>query len=231
VSPNEFVRQADLLMPEETAHKDVRLVGIGSLGGAILLALCKMGCGIHNRITILDFDRCEAHNLPTQWIRRSHVALRRPKVEAVAEVAELVCEREVVTSQERFTGAEEGRIGPVLILAVDSIEERTSIWSNIKNRGDVELLIDARMGGEIVEVHSVLLGRDDRAFYEATLHDPADVFPDPCTGRSIVYTAFGAAAFVASIYRSWVRGAPFPRSLAFDFGRFFVETSARPEPS
>ena len=224
----EFLRQQDLLIPGQLRDENIDIVGAGSLGGAILLALCKMGCGIENRVTVTDFDTCKIHNLPTQWFRSSHAKTNWPKVHALAEAVELLCERRIETQLGRFSGAEERPLGPVLILAVDSIEERTRIWKNVKVRSDVRFLLDARMGAEVVEIRAVVLGRDAHDVYEESLHDPAQSFAEPCTRRAIVYTSLGAAGFVASLFRSYARGLPFPRYVAFDFRNFFLETSPLP---
>ena len=219
----EFLRQQDLLTPEDLRGADVDIVGGGSLGGAILLCLCKMGCGLANRVTITDHDLCEPHNLPTQWFRTSHTILGRSKVEALADTVGFLCERQITTRRDRFSGAERRRVGPVVILAVDSIEERSRIWKGLARRDDVQLLIDARMGAEVLEIRAFVFGQDDPESYSGTLHSPEESFREPCTRRAIMYTPFGAAAFVGSLFRSWAASSPFPRYLAFDFGNFMME--------
>ena len=59
-------------------------------------------------------------------------------------------------------GAEERRLGPIVVLAVDSLAERAAIWANLKQRDDVRLLIDARAGAEVVEIRALDLERDSR---------------------------------------------------------------------
>ena len=216
----EFRRQQDLLTPADLEGLDVDIVGAGALGGACLLSLMKMGFGIQNRLTITDFDRCEMHNLATQWFRAAHVLAGEAKVDAVAELADWIADREIVPVRERFTGAESRRLGPVVILAVDSLEERRRIWANLRERDDVRLLIDPRMGGEVVEIHLVE-PQCDVSMYEASLEgEPAEV---ACTARSILYAVLGAAAFVGSLLRGYARGEPVRRHLSFDFRNFFIE--------
>ena len=180
-----FSRQADILSPDDLEGFDIDIVGAGSLGGAILLCLGKMGFGIHNRLTVTDFDRCEAHNLATQWFRPSHVLLRRPKVDALSEMMAWICDREVTTVEARFTGQETRPVGPVVIVAVDSLEERRRIWQRLKQRNDVRLLLDARMGAEVLEVYCVdLPPQENTAAYEASLEVDGEPFREPCTRRA-----------------------------------------------
>lgn len=218
------MRQQDLITPDHLAGLDIDLAGAGSLGGAIVLALCKMGCGLANIVRLSDPDVCEIQNLPTQWFRKSHVVLREPKALAVAEMVQLLCERTIEPRCEALTGMEPRPLGPIVILAVDSIEERAKIWGNLSRRQDVRLLIDARMGVEIVEIHAVVLGEDSSEVYASSLHAPEESLVEPCTRRAVVYTTFGAAAFVASLVRAHACREPFPRYVAFDFRHFMVNT-------
>ncbi len=223
---DEFYRQREIITPDDLEGLDIDIAGAGALGGAILFCLCKMGCGVRNRMTITDFDRCAEHNRATQWCRASHVLLGEPKVEALAEMASLLCEREVATVQDRFTGDESRPLGPVVILAVDGIEERLSIWRKIKQRGDVRFLLDARMGAQILDAYAVDLEHDSFDAYEHSLVIEDEPYDEPCTRRAVFYTVLGGAAFVGSLLRAYARGEDFPRHVAFDFRHFFVETSA-----
>jgi len=218
-----FHRQADILTPDELEGFDIDIVGAGSLGGAILLCLGKMGCGIRNKLTITDFDGCEAHNLATQWFRPAHVLLEQPKVDALGEMMAWVCDREITAVKARFTGDEKRPVGPVVILAVDSLEERRRIWQRLKQRDDVRLLLDARMGAEVLELHCVALPRDDTTVYASSLQDDGEPFQEPCTRRAILYTALGGAAFVGSVLRAYAKGESFPRRIVFDFRNHFLE--------
>jgi hypothetical protein len=113
-----------------------------------------------------------------------------------------------------------------VVLAVDSLAERAAIWGNLKRRDDVRLLVDVRAGAEVVEIHALDLERDSRDArnaYEASL--AGEPFEEPCTRRSIAYTTLGAASFVGSVVRSWVRGDDFARHVVFDFRNFWVERS------
>jgi molybdopterin/thiamine biosynthesis adenylyltransferase len=222
-----FLRQRDLLDPRSLDHLHLDLVGAGSLGGAILLCLCRMGFGIFSRITLTDFDRCEEHNLPTQWFRETDVALKRLKVEALADLAAWLTDREITTVAARFGGDEERRVGPIVVLAVDSLAERKRIWSNLRSREDVRLLIDARAGGEVIEVWAVEPGAAAAAEYEESLE--GEPHEELCTARMIAYGPLCAASLVGSLLRAWVRRDPFPARVSVDLRSFQMDRS--PEPA
>jgi hypothetical protein len=218
-----YLRQRDLLVPAQAAGFDIDLIGAGSLGGAILLGMLKMGFGERNRVRVWDGDRCEPHNLATQWFRVSDAAQRRPKVDAVSDTALWVCDREIEVREIRFTGSENTRIGPLVVLAVDSLAERRLIWTRLREREDVTLVIDARMGAEVVEVLAVELGSPGTDGYEASL--AGEPVKEPCTRRAIVYTGLGAAALVCSMLRSHVRGERFSRHVMLDLRQFLIEST------
>jgi molybdopterin/thiamine biosynthesis adenylyltransferase len=217
-----FRRQEDIFRPDDAVDLNVDIVGAGALGGGVLLCLLKMGFGIENVVRIWDFDRCELHNVPNQWFRETHVGLGQTKVEALAEMAIWVCGREIVTFERRFTGAEPGELAPVVILTVDSLEERRRIWQNLKVREDVRFLVDVRMGAEVLELYCLDRDRDPPDFYESSLDDEGEPFEEPCTRRAILYTVLGAASFVGSVLRAYARGETYPRRIAFDFRNFLI---------
>jgi hypothetical protein len=225
-----FLRQRDILTPVDLTGQHVDIVGGGSIGGAIAICLAKMGFGIQGRITVTDFDVCEISNLATQWFRQSHVELSQPKVEALAEMVAWVCDLEITTVQARFTGDEPRPLGPIVILAVDTLEERRRIWEQLKPRQDVQLLVDVRMGAEILEIHAVERGHDAVEAYESSIASDVVPYEEPCTRRAVLYTALGAASFVGSILRAYAKREPFPRYLAFDFRNFFVSTCTPAHP-
>ncbi len=221
---DEYLRQHILFTPHDIEGRDLDLVGAGALGGAILLLLIKMGFGVLNRITLTDFDVCSLHNLSNQWFRKSHVLSGQTKVEALAEMVAWIGERNLLPVHGRFDGDEARPVGPLVVLAVDSLEERARLWANLKRRDDVQLLIDARMGGEVFEVHAVDLARDDPRAYERSLvTDETGPYQHQCGNRAIFYTVLGGAAFVGSLLRAWCRGETFPRHMVFDFRNLLLE--------
>jgi molybdopterin/thiamine biosynthesis adenylyltransferase len=220
---DQFLRQRELLDPQSLDHLHLDLVGAGALGGAILLCLCRMGFGVYSRITLTDFDRCEEHNLGSQWFRESDVALGRLKTEALADLAAWITDREITTFATRFTGAEERRLGPIVILAVDSLEERKRIWSRLRSRDDVRLLIDARAAADVVEVWTVDPRGPATAEYDESLEGEA--YEEPCTRRMIAYGPLFAASLVGSLLRAWVRRDPYSARLTADLRSFRIDRS------
>ena len=68
---------------EVLAAARVMVIGCGALGNEVLKHLALMGVG---RLTVVDFDRVEADNLPRSVLfTAADAEAGRPKVEAAAE--------------------------------------------------------------------------------------------------------------------------------------------------
>jgi len=217
----QFLRQADILAPRDLLGLGVEIVGAGALGGSIALVLAKMGFGMGHRLHLVDFDRCERHNLNVQWFRAADVHLGNSKVEAVADLLSMVCSVDVETHNERFTGAEDRTLAPIIVLAVDSLEERRRIWTNLRAREDVRFLVDARMGPEMFEVLTFDRDRDDPDKFERSFDGTPLPLPPTCGG--IAYTPIAAAGIVGSVLRAYARRQRFPRHVLMDLHNFLFE--------
>lgn len=192
---DELVRQDQLDVP-------ITLAGAGGIGSPAALALAKLGC---RRLTVFDPDLVEPHNVPNQLYGPAD--LGRPKVEALAELIErLTGHRPESAAAVLPPGAHQG----VLIVAVDSMAARSGIWqASARYQPAVQLLIDARMGGEVGRLLAISpTDPDDVAFYESTLHDDADADPEPCFEQSVGYATLVLGGLVAAAVKRFATGEP-----------------------
>jgi hypothetical protein len=198
-----FLRQQDLVDGERLAKVPITVIGAGAIGSFTTLALAKMGA---RNITVYDFDTVEPHNLPNQFYRLKD--LTRPKVDALSEIVRDYSGVEIRALNEKFLGQE---VQGIVIVAVDSMSERARIMKVLKQ---AELLIDVRMGAEVCRIYSVhpLI---DREFYKETMY--ADAIQEPCTRRSISYTALGASALVCGKVKKHIQGEPYKKEIIVDF--------------
>ncbi len=178
----DYKRQISIFDPADFTNYTVTIAGLGNIGSNVALALTKMG--ILN-FELYDFDKVEAHNLASQAYNAHHVGA--DKVFAVAEQMELLNPAVSYESySDKFSGG--ARVGHILISAVDSMEARREICKNIPS--DV-FVIDGRMGGGQIEVHSQY-AKD----WVATLEKDGD--DDPCGARFISYTSYVIAGLIAN---------------------------------
>ncbi len=146
------------------------------------MALTRMGI---STFTLFDFDDIEDHNLSSQAYTLYDTG--RPKTAAAVEqMVAYNSDVKVEAHNKPFTGAEQE--GQILISAVDSMEARREICKNLPPD---TFVIDGRMGGGQIEVHSQLASE-----WAATLDKDGD--DDPCGARYISYTSYVMAGLIAN---------------------------------
>jgi hypothetical protein len=138
----------------------------------------------------------------------------KPKVEALAEIIEQFEGIRIDTRDERYRGQ---RLSGIVIVCVDSMDARLSIWKFVKGNHDVKLFIDSRMGSEVMRVFS--LNPNDlleaRA-YESNLYPSSEAYQERCTAKTIMYTVLSLASLLANQVKKFLVGEQLKRELTFD---------------
>lgn len=206
---NIYKRQGNLIRQDQLSFP-ILLIGAGGIGSWAFTALKKMGC---SNITVVDFDRVENHNTASQAYTIHDVG--ELKVWALAKE-----DKRYGESFEKFFSerVDPEPCYPVVICALDSMDARIRLWDIIKERNDIDLYLDARMGGELLRVYAVdPLDTNAIKFYEKKLYPSSKADPLPCGSRSIVYTTLFAGAVVASYVKKYARKEPIKAETIMDF--------------
>lgn len=204
-----FLRQQDLLPTDRIRSLTITLLGAGAIGSAVALVLGKMGLG---KLVVFDSDVVDEINLAGQMYFNRHVGTL--KVDALAEVIGMFAETEVVAIPEAFDSQP---VQGLVITAVDSMRARRRLWRHLRGRSDLPLLLDARMGGLVGEIHVVHPGSPlEEREYRRTLHRDDEALREECTRRSISFNTSGIAAQVGSLVRCHLLGDPLPRHVVVD---------------
>jgi len=184
-------RQLAIYNPEE--HKDVRvtIIGLGNIGSHTALALARMGI---QHFLLVDFDTVEQHNLSSQAYTIKQIGMN--KTEALADLmAEVSSGCSVNMYTEAYT--ESMPVNDITVIALDSMDTRHSIEKML--RGKDTHIIDGRMGGGQIEVHSTSASE-----WGGTLTAEAD--NDPCSARYISYTSYMIAGMIANTVKRLLKG-------------------------
>lgn len=205
----DYWRQADLFLPEHLPCA-VHVVGLGGIGSPVALALAKLGC---SDLVLYDPDCVEPHNLPNQLYRPADVG--RPKAEALCD---WLGQMAPVRLEARVARVDQARFDGLVVLAVDSMEARRTIWeASVRLKPAVPLLVDARMGAEVCRVYSILPSDpDDVRLFEETLYTDEQADEQACTAQAIIYNVFAIAGLVGRQVKRFARGEPFAREIVFD---------------
>jgi molybdopterin/thiamine biosynthesis adenylyltransferase len=210
-----YWRQLDFIDPEKLNEYAILVAGAGSVGSWATLALAKMGA---QRVTVWDRDIVDLHNASVQIFSSREVGGRKALLLS-AWVDRLADNGARVTAVTRHLDADAGVASidqEILVMAVDSMPARRYLWDLAKASPKVRLVIDVRMGGEVLRMYAVD-PRDpsQEAFYEGNFYDGGPGEALSCSAQATIYTSMFAAAFVSSVVSSFVSGQPLENEVVF----------------
>lgn len=204
---NRFSRQADLVPINEIEQCSATVIGVGAIGRQVAIQLASIGVP---KIQLIDFDSVEDVNLAVQGFTEEDMNL--PKVEAVARTLKAINSSiEVDIKNERFRRSME--IGNAMFVCVDDIEVREMIHRHTENR--VSYFSDGRMSGESIRILTAT-SPSDHKFYKTTLFAKEEAQEGPCTAKSTIYSASGAACLMVAEFTKWLRGYPLSMDISFN---------------
>ena len=187
--------RSHLLIPEGMEHKRVLVIGCGTVGSNVALALASIGV---RDFMLVDFDEVGVHNIPSQAFNWDQVG--RNKANALHAN---LCKRfgmEAMKSRtwsDKFTPSFPGRGEyEIVVSAADSMAVRkmVAMWA----RGSSARVIDTRCAGH--EIQTWAYDADDQDgmdAYMSTLHSDSEASSLPCGGE--MYPVAGLAAAINTL--------------------------------
>ncbi|MDB5180163.1 MAG: hypothetical protein JWN12_795 [Candidatus Saccharibacteria bacterium] len=183
---------------------EIHVIGMGGIGTHVLQMLLEHGT---REVHIWDEDIVEAHNLPTQFLY-CPLDIGYPKVEAAARfVEERGFKTQIVAHNEWATG--ESKLSGIVISGVDTLEARGNIWQAVEFNFEVFLYIDARIGADSVQIHTMdpNLPKDvDR--YKSWIFLDDEALELGCATRENPHSALAVAQILSSHLALFVRDEP-----------------------
>ena len=202
----EYTRQKRLFNPEEQKSK-IHILGAGSTGSFIALTLAKLG---FEDITIYDFDKIEAHNIPNQFYRTEDIG--KEKLDAIQEIVKDFSDLDINIEKGKINkntdiGIE---INSIVVFCLDNIKTRKLVYDMIKDYPIA--LVDTRLGGESYQIYSFNLGDEEKKKeYEAQLKAPTT--EAVCGEKSIIYCILSIASECCNIIKKIDKGESIPYTL------------------
>lgn len=204
----DYTRQLTICDPERVGAVHVDLLGAGGIGSMTGMLLTKLG--VHD-LRVFDPDAVDDVNLASQLYRRADVG--RPKAVASSEIWGQFSDATVEAIPD---AAEAHRLRGIVIVAVDGMAARDTIWDAVQQSPLVEWLIDGRMGAESGSIFCVRPGRlADSRWYESNLYTDNEAVDLPCTGRAVVYNTAFIGALISRLVKSIVMAQPVERRIDF----------------
>lgn len=215
-----FLRQSDVLDVSKVSRMEITLIGLGSIGSMTGLALSKMGVV---GITAFDADSVESHNWSNQMYCDDDIGSL--KASAFTRLLESYGGQTPNAVPARYV---DQALSDVVISTVDSMESRLTIWRSVRDKPDVRLLIDARMGLETLIVWTVRPQvREDRVTYSQSLVPDDQALQEPCTARAICYTPLMSASIICNLVKRYANDEEMPRRIVLDLTTFTLLTEPR----
>lgn len=175
--------------------REIQIIGAGSIGSYVAVLIGKLASAFDCAVTIFDFDRVETHNQLNQLYGPRHAGAL--KVNALSEILSSVGAPIIPIAQKVEDNFEPNGI---VIVCVDSMEERKKIFARCAYRANVPLYIDARTGEDLALVYSLDPRNPDLvARYRGTLYSDSDAHPAPCANQRTIPTLFVVAACIGKI--------------------------------
>lgn len=200
-----LTRQMDLI-PVSNLGVGIKIVGAGAIGSFAALQLAKMG---FTNLEVWDHDTVSVENMSCQFYRFKDIG--KPKVVALKELIHDFTNEEIVVHHEKWAPAL-GQSG-ILIVAVDCMDARRSIWDQIKStQFGITHVIDPRMGAEDALMYTMIPWEEkDNKAYLKTLYSNEDAVQERCTAKATIYTANFVSALVAKAVKNIACEQPYPR--------------------
>lgn len=197
------VRSADLVDHTTLEGLEVAVIGAGAIGSNTAYLLAKLGVG---SLVIFDDDEVAEENLEPHFYEPIDIGER--KVEAIADyILTNVPDTHVTAIYARYL-ADQVVDTPVIVSGVDSIESRKEIARSLMRQKDKwQYYIDARMGGNIVELFLVTPDTIQEYWFSLLEVKPLEI---PCSAQSTSYNGMLAASMVARYVAAISKGQPVP---------------------
>jgi len=177
-----FSRQTDIFNPIDNA-KSVTIIGCGSIGSYTAITLAKLGI---TKIELYDGDSIELANVSNQYYSRKDIGKNKATV-LKSTISTLSPIKPTIYANPRFFTDNDKLSTPITIVCTDNIESRRLVYDKYKQSIFTESLIDARMGGELLDIYCI--SKDSKQDiidkYEESLQINNQELP--CSARSIIY--------------------------------------------
>lgn len=210
----DYLRQLDILSPEQMENVQVNLCGCGGIGSITGLLLAKMGIP---SINIYDPDTIEPHNAPNQILPPYPGIFKVDGFKGVMDIF-IDGKQRINYGKTTITRKTAANLIGMVIFALDSMKARKEIFSGIKFRPSVPLLIDGRMGGETGRIYTIRPSIVEEVdIYEKSLYSDDDTPADgACTARAIIYNTAFIGSIICSQIKKFLTGEKYPKSILFN---------------
>jgi molybdopterin-synthase adenylyltransferase len=208
-----YLRSVDIFNPDKA--RPVSIIGCGSIGSFAAETLAKMGV---QKFNLYDGDIVTQVNVGCQ--RFGWNDLGKPKVDAVRDLilANSPVDPKNITTHFGFIDEKTNLIPIPTIVGVDNMTTRSLIWKKLK--GKAPIIIDGRIGGQIVRVFSATNDYASIEYYEQHLYTDEEAEELPCTRRNVCYVANITQGIIGRMMRNYIEKGFTEKEIGIDVETF-----------
>lgn len=207
----DYMRGQGFFDPAKNTDASCTFVGVGGIGSFASFAVAKLGIP---KITLIDPDHVEPHNLPSQMFdttqafdskvdaAHNNIHLLNPDC-CIESVAARITDEGWKWDDDPDYAMDEFRLSGIVVSGLDSMTARHDLWHQaLKLNVRCPLYIDARLDGQLMVLYALRpWDLTDIEQYEATLLSDDEVEAGLCTERAIIDVGFTVAAQIARMVR------------------------------
>lgn len=218
-----FRNQSSILNIDEFDYLNITVIGVGSIGSFLALALNKIG---FVNIAIVDNDTVEPHNIATQMYNKSHIGQK--KVHAIRHFM-----RGDINSYYKKITARSKINSDIVCVCVDDLKQRKIILKAIldskKRYGKPKLLIDGRMHRLLFRVFTIDLTKKQlvNKYTESLM---GKEFTGACTEKGIIQNVFGVVGVMMEQLKKVLNNEEYSSVINYDFENYETQKLHSIEP-
>ena len=197
-------RGLDFYKPATDPYGHILIAGAGAIGSYVAYGLLRMGV---KRITVVDFDKVEPHNLPNQFFAEDGLVEEVYKTSALTRTITFMMPDAKLTTfplrVEAYAETEHYKSSSftAVVSAVDNMDVRKWMFDRFKH---IPLFLDSRTGGLFANVYSIIRGNEiAEKYYEKSLYSNEEAVPLPCSGQAVVDVSMAVSAELIARYRTF----------------------------
>lgn len=197
-------RGLDFYKPTSDPRGHVLIAGAGAIGSYVAFGLLRMGV---RRVTVVDFDKVEQHNLPNQFFAEEGLVGDVYKVTALSRTIKFMMPNadirifplriEAYLETEDYANTSFSAV----VSAVDDMNVRKWMFQKLQH---IPLFLDSRTGGLYTNIYAVITASEMAVkYYEESLHSNEEAVPLSCSGQAIIDASMATAAELIARYRTY----------------------------
>lgn len=208
-----YSRSQDIFDPVKA--RPVAILGCGSIGSFAAETLAKMG---FQTFHLYDGDIVGEENIGCQRFGHKHVGMT--KVDALKEIliSTAPVEEKNIHAHYEFVEGATRLLNISTVVGVDNMLARQNIWKKLQ--GKVPLIIDGRIGGQVVRVFGVMNDYAYNEYYASHLYNDEDAVDLPCTQRNVCYVANIVQGIIGRMMRNFLEKGKVEKEIGIDVESF-----------